>query len=444
MKKADILITNGIVVTMDADGRQITDGAVAIHGESIAAIGPADEFKDWSVKKTIDAAGGLIMPGLINTHTHAAMSLFRGLADDMPLMTWLNDHIFPAESRLTADMVKTGTRLACAELIRSGTTCFCDMYLFEDAVAEAAHESGMRAVVGEVLFDFPSPNYGPIDQGFAYTSGLLEKWAGNPLVSIAVEPHSPYLYNPQLLQTAAKMASDHSALLIIHLSETHNEVEQIKESYGQTPVGHLADIGILGPNLLACHGVILTEKDIELLAANQVKVSHNAESNMKLASGIAPVPQMLDAGICIGLGTDGCSSNNDLDMFSEMDTVAKLHKVSTLDPTVCNADTILRLATVEGARALGMGEKIGSLERGKLADIIVIDTAQPHLTPMYDAVSHLVYAVKGSDVRHSIIHGRPVMEDRQLLTIDEEHVMAEARNLAAVIAGVDNAVALAN
>ena len=287
MKKADILINNGIVVTMDAADRQMANGAVAIKGDSIAAVGQADEFENWSFNRTIDAAGGLIMPGLINTHTHAAMSLFRGLADDMPLMTWLNDHIFPAESRLTADRVKAGTRLACAELIRSGTTSFCDMYLFEDAVAEAAFESGMRAVVGEVLFDFPSPNYGPIDQGFAYTADLFDKWAGNPLISIAVEPHSPYLCNPLLLQTAARLASDHDALLIIHLSETHGEVEQIRERYGKTPVAHLADIGILGPNLLACHGVVLSENDIELLAAHQVKVSHNAESNMKLASGIA-------------------------------------------------------------------------------------------------------------------------------------------------------------
>ena len=429
---------------MDPADRQMANGTVAIMGDSIAAVGPAEAFETWSFNRTIDAAGGLIMPGLINTHTHAAMSLFRGLADDMPLMTWLNDHIFPAESRLTADMVKAGTRLACAELIRSGTTSFCDMYLFEDAVAEAAFESGMRAIVGEVLFDFPSPNYGPIDRGFAYTADLFDKWAGNPLISIAVEPHSPYLCNPQLLQTASELASDHEALLIIHLSETHGEVEQIQERYGKTPVAHLADIGILGPNLLACHGVVLSERDIELLAAHQVKVSHNAESNMKLASGIAPVPQMLKAGICLGLGTDGCSSNNDLDMFSEMDTVAKLHKVNTLDPTVCSAATILRLATIEGARALGMGEKIGSLEPGKLADIIVIDTAQPHLTPMYDAVSHLVYAVKGSDVRHSIIHGRPVMLDRHLLSIDEEAVMAQARDLAVTIAGADRAAVWAN
>lgn len=441
---ADFLITNGMVITMNPSGRRIASGAVAVAGNRIKAVGPKEDFNIWDIDRTIDATGGLILPGLINTHTHAAMSLFRGLADDMPLMTWLNDHIFPAEARLTPEMVYAGTRLSCAEFIRSGTTCFCDMYLFEDSVAQAANDAGMRAVVGEVLFDFPSPNYGPIEKGFDYTARLFDKWAGNPLISIAVEPHSPYLCAPEVLQKSAALAGDHNARLVIHVSETQAEVAQIKERYGLTPVAHLEKIGILGPNLVACHAVVLTRQDIELLNARQVKVSHNAESNMKLASGIAPIPQLQNAGVCVGLGTDGCSSNNDLDLFAEMDTVAKLHKVQQLDPTVMDADKVLRMATIDAARVLGMEDAIGSLEADKLADVIVIDTARPHLTPMYDPVSHLVYAVRGSDVRHTMINGRLVMEDRTLLTIDEEQTMADAREMAVEIGQADASAAQVN
>jgi len=444
MNHADFLICNGTVITMDAEGSRISSGAVAVHGDRIAAVGPGEDFTAWDIGRTIDARGGLILPGLINTHTHAAMSLFRGLADDMPLMTWLNDHIFPAEARLTTDMVYAGTRLSCAEFIRSGTTCFCDMYLYEDAVAQAAHDAGMRAVVGEVLFDFPSPNYGPIDKGFEYTARLMEKWTANPLISIAVEPHSPYLCAPQVLQKSAGLAAEHDAPLVIHLSETQAEVAQIRERFGLTPVAHLEDIGVLGPNLVACHAVVLTPEDIDLLHTRMVKVSHNAESNMKLASGIAPIPQLQAAGVCVGLGTDGCSSNNDLDLFSEMDTAAKLHKVNQLDPTVMDADTVLRMATIDAARVLGMADAIGSLEADKLADLIVIDTARPHLTPMYDPVSHLVYAVRGSDVRHTMIHGCLVMEDRTLMTIDEAGAMADARQMATAIGQADSTMAKAN
>jgi len=429
-KQADILITNGIVLTMDAQNRQINDGAVAVKGEHIIALGSATDFTDWNAAHILDAQGGIIMPGLVNTHMHAAMTLFRGLADDLPLMTWLHEHIFPAEARLNRHKVYAGTMLACAEMILSGTTCFCDMYLFEGAVAFAAKDAGMRAVVGEVLFDFPSPNYGPILLGFAYTRELIRHWKNDPLITIAVEPHSPYLCEPRLLQTAAKIAQEYNAPLVIHLSETQSEVAQIKEKYGKTPVAHLADLGILTPNLLACHCVVLTDEDIALLKQYDVKVAHNPESNMKLASGIAPIPKLLNAGICVGLGTDGCSSNNNLDMFGEMNTAAKLHKVNTLDPTVMDAQTVLRMATIEGAKALGLDKITGSLEPGKRADIIIIDTRKPHLTPMYHHKSHLVYAARGGDAATSIINGKIVMENRKLLTIDIESVMAEARGIA--------------
>ena len=431
----DLLITNGIVITMDPHSRVIEKGAVAVRGDTITAVGSAAEGGSTAAKETIDAAGGIIMPGLVNTHTHAAMTLFRGLADDLPLMTWLNEYIFPAEALLDEDKVHAGTLLACAEMILSGTTCFCDMYLFEDAVAHAAKAAGLRAVVGEVLYDFPSPNYGPIENGFDYTRRLIDDWRNDPLVTIAVEPHSPYLCAPGLLTEAATIARDHGSPLVTHLSETTGEVQDIQQRYGATPVGHLANLGVLGANLLACHGVVLSDRDMDLLQQHDVKVSHNPESNMKLAAGVAPVPDLLKRGVCTGLGTDGCCSNNNLDLFAEMDMAAKLHKANRLDPTVMDAATVLRMATIDGARALGLDTITGSLETGKKADIIVIDTRKPHLTPMYHPVSHLVYAVGGSDVNATVVDGRVLMKDRRLLHMDLEKIMTDARQIAQAIRG---------
>lgn len=426
----DLLITNGLVITMDAQGSLVENGAVTVVGDAIAAVGPTDELSKTPARETIDACGGIIMPGLINTHTHAAMTLFRGLADDLPLAEWLNDHIFPAEALLDGDKVYTGTLLGCAEMILSGTTCFCDMYLFEGAVARAAAAAGMRAVVGEVLYDFPSPNYGPIKKGFDYTRRLIDDWRDDTLINVAVEPHSPYLCAPDLLTEAAGIARENQALLVIHLSETQREVDNVRKKYDASPVGHLAELGVLAPNLLACHCVVLSDEDMDLLAEHDVKVSHNPESNMKLASGIAPVAELIRRGVCAGLGTDGCSSNNNLDLFAEMDMAAKLHKASSLDPTVMDAATVLRMATIDGARALGLDRITGSLESGKKADIIVIDTNKPHLTPMYHPESHLVYAAGGSDVAATIVNGRVLMKDRRLLHLDLEKTMTDARRIA--------------
>jgi 5-methylthioadenosine/S-adenosylhomocysteine deaminase len=348
-------------------------------------------------------------------------------------MAWLNEHIFPAEAALDARQVQCGALLACAEMILSGTTTFCDMYLFEAAVARAAQQAGMRAVVGEVLFDFPSPAYGDIANGFACTQQLIDAFRGDPLITVAVEPHSPYLCRPELLERAFRLAERHELPMVIHLSETAGEVETIRARYGRTPVGHLAALGLLAPNVLACHCVALTDADIELLRAHDVKVSHNPESNMKLASGVAPVPRMLAAGICVGIGTDGAASNNNLDLFQEMDTAAKLHKGHALDPTVMDAQTVLRMATIDGARALGLGERTGSIEIGKQADLIVLDTRKPHLTPMYYPASHLVYAARGSDVATVVIGGRVVMADRRILTFDAEAAMDEVNRLAGPI-----------
>lgn len=426
MIKTDILITNGTILTMDSHKTVIKDGLLGISGNIIDYIG--ENNRDLIMAdKEIDAEGGLILPGLINSHTHAAMTLFRGLADDLPLMEWLNSYIFPVEKRMDSDFVRVGTLLACAEMIMSGTTTFCDMYLFEEEVAVAAKEAGMRCLAGEVLYDFPSPNYGSAGNGLKYTYDLINKWKDDPLVNIAVEPHSLFTCNEELLLKSNEMALKTGSPLILHLAETREELEEIKSRFGKRPVQHLMDLGLLGPHVILDHCVYVNESEIELLAENKVCVVHNPESNMKLASGIAPVPEMIKKGITVGLGTDGCASNNNLDLLSEMDTAAKLHKVNGLDPTLMDAETVLNMATKSGAKVVRLEEKTGSLEIGKKADLIIIDTKKPHLTPMYNPFSHIVYAANGHDVKHSIIDGRIVMEDRKLTTLNVGNIMEMAR-----------------
>jgi len=414
---------------MDEQCSVIENATIHVYRDTIAYVGNSST-PPGPAKDVIDARGGLILPGLVNGHTHAAMTLFRGLADDLPLMDWLNHYIFPAESRMDEDFVYTGSLLACAEMILSGTTTFCDMYLFEDQVARAAATAGLRAVVGEVLYDFPSPNYGDLEKGFQYTQMLMDKWADHPLITIAVEPHSLFTCHPTLLTRANDMAVEAGAPLIIHVAETLSEVRDICEKYGRTPVDHLAALGLLSPHLIADHAVHINDTEIEQLATHGVRVVINPESNMKLASGIAPVPKLLARGVTVGLGTDGCASNNNLDLFAEMDTAAKVQKVTSMDPTVMDATTVLKMATIEGAKALGLNHLTGSLEVGKKADIIVVDTNKPHLTPMYNPFSHLVYAAKGNDVVHSIINGRVVLRDRHLHALDLEDVMSRAREKA--------------
>jgi 5-methylthioadenosine/S-adenosylhomocysteine deaminase len=324
------------------------------------------------------------------------------------------------------EFVRIGTLLACAEMILSGTTTFCDMYLFEEEVAKAAHQAGMRCLVGEVLYDFPSPNYGPIDEGLKYTESLIRKWQGHPLVSIAVEPHAIYTCSPSLLVRANELSKQYKVPLIIHVAESASEIEEVKKKYGKKPFEHLESLGILGPHLIADHCVHLDDGEIRRMVTHDVKAINIPESNMKLASGISPVPRLMVQGITVGLGTDGCASNNNSDLFEEMDTAAKVHKVGAMDPTVLDAFTVLGMATLSGAKALGMADRIGSLEVGKKADVIVVDTHKPHLTPMYNPYSHLVYAAKGSDVSHCLINGRLVMENRKLLTLDVQEVLHNA------------------
>jgi len=429
----DLYVKNATVMTMDANCTVIEDGYVCVRGDTIVDIGQGSPSSHFEAVKTIDARGGLLLPGLINAHTHIPMTLFRGLADDLPLMEWLTRYIFPVEKKMDEDFVKVGALLGCAEMILSGTTTFCDMYLFEQQVAEAARDSGMRCLVGEVLYDFPSPNYGELQEGFRYTESLIKRWQQDPLVSIAVEPHSLFTCSPSLLEQAADLASRYGVPLITHLAETQDEINQVVERYGKRPVYHLKDLGLLNDNLITDHCVHLEAKELDLLAEKRVRVVHNPESNMKLASGIAPVPDMLSRGITVGIGTDGCASNNNLDLFSEMDTAAKLHKVSTMDPTVMDALSVVKMATIDGARALGIDHAVGSIEKGKKADFIVLDTNKAHLTPMYNPYSHIVYAARGDDVCHTVINGSLVMENRDLLTIDLKEILTRAKDKAELV-----------
>ncbi|HSO67374.1 MAG TPA: amidohydrolase, partial [Desulfatirhabdiaceae bacterium] len=422
-----LIIENATILTMDASLTIIENGMICVDGDTIVHVGPGSKSApEFQAKKTIDAKNGLVLPGLINGHTHAAMTLFRGLADDLPLMDWLNHYIFPVESKMDAEFVYQGARLACAEMILSGTTTFCDMYLFENETAKAASQSGMRALVGEVLYDFTSPNYGPIERGFEYTQYLIDTWQGHPLISIAVEPHALYTCSPDLLKQANAIAVRNSVPMAIHVAETLSELETIQTRYGKKPFEHMESLGILGPHIVADHCVYLDDSEIDRIMDHGVRVITDPESNMKLASGVPRVPDLLDKGIVVGLGTDGCASNNNLDMLSEMDSLAKLHKVHRMDPTVMDAVTVVKCATIEGARALGLSDRIGSIETGKKADLIIVDMNKPHLTPMYNPYSHLVYAANGADVSHSLINGKLVMENRRLLTMDLAEIMASA------------------
>ncbi len=427
MQPIDLLIEHATILTMDANLTIIEDGTIGIRGNRIAYIGPTLSMEQrTSAAKLIDAHGGIVLPGLINGHTHAAMTLFRGLADDLPLMDWLNHYIFPVEARMDEAFVYSGTLLGCAEMILSGTTTFCDMYLFEEETARAAAKAGMRALVGEVLYDFPSPNYGSIDKGFRYTQQLIDAWKGHPLISVAVEPHALYTCSPDLLKEANAIALRNGVPLILHVAETLSELETIQARYGKKPFEHMEALGICGDHVIADHCTHLDMEEMERIRRYGIRVVTNPESNMKLVAGNAPIPELIEQGIVVGLGTDGAASNNDLDLFSEMNTLAKIHKVSRLDPTVMDAVTVLRCATSEGAKALGMADSIGSLEVGKKADVIVVDTDRPHLTPLYNPYSHLVYCANGADVIHSIIDGRLVMENRNVLTLDLADVMEAA------------------
>jgi len=432
VQEVDLIITGSKALLLDSNNTCLDGASVAILDDEIAAVGHTEKItKQFKAKKIITADDSLIMPGFVNCHTHAAMSCFRGIADDLELMDWLNNHIFPDEAKyVNKELAYRGSLLAAAEMIKSGITTFCDMYLFEDETARAAKAAGIRCLIGEVLFDFPSHNFQTVAEGTAYTKMLIEKWGNDPLVNIIIEPHSLYTCSKPLLDEVKELSRYYDVPIGLHLLENAAEKKQLEEKFGKSAVSFLKDIGYLDDKLIAFHCVYFSEDDMKMFADHGCKVSHNPASNMKLASGVAPVPEMIRAGITVGLGTDGCASNNTLDMIKEMSMAAKLHKVARLDPTVMDAHTVVRMATIEGAKVLGMENKIGSLEAGKKADIIIIGLNKPHLTPLYSEYSHLVYAASGADVDTVVINGKVVMENRQLLTIDEEEVMQKVRKIA--------------
>ncbi|MBW2100410.1 MAG: amidohydrolase [Deltaproteobacteria bacterium] len=434
--KFDIVVYNGIIVTVNPDFDIIDKGVVCIRNGMLERIGPWDEDVDVpAADRIINAKGGIVMPGLVNTHTHLPMSLFRGLADDLPLMTWLNEHIFPAESKyINPESVRLGTLLSCSEMILSGTTTCCDGYFHEDEVAKAVCDSGMRAVLGQGVIDFPAPGVPDPKNNIKTAVDFTEKWQGvNSAVTPSIFCHSPYTCSAGTLKKAKDAAASKGLLFQIHVAETRNERDRILSEHHVTPIQYLDKIGILDRHTLLVHAIWVDEADMEIIAKRDAKISHNPESNTKLAAGIAPVPEFIKAGITVGLGTDGCASNNNLDFFQEMDTAAKLHKVNTLDPTVLDAGRVIKMATIDGAKAIGLGRETGSLEIGKQADIIIIDINRPHWVPMYHPVSHIVYTAKGSDVTTSIVNGKLIMKDGSLLTMDVEDIMKDVNRIAAKI-----------
>jgi len=427
----DLMIEGGTVVTMDSERRIIENGALAVRGDTILAVGPRAELaRQYVPGRRIDARDKLILPGLINGHTHAPMVLFRGLGDDLPLHDWLEQYIFPAEARnVNEEFVTWGTQLAALEMIKSGTTTYADIYYFEDAIARATRDAGLRGVLGEAILDGQAPDHKTPAEALAYTERFLERWKGDRLIRPAVGPHSTYLTSEDTLRKSFALARRFGAPILIHLSETQREVDESRARHGVSPAGYLEQLGLLGPDVVAAHCTWMDGADIGLMARRGVGCVHNPSSNMMLASGVAPVVALRAAGIPVGLGTDGpAGSNNDLDLMEEMDLAAKLQKVERHDPSALNARQALEMATIDGARALHMEREIGSLEPGKKADVIQLNLSVPHAVPLYDLYGQVVYSLKSSDVETVIIDGRVVMQDRRVLTLDERAIAARARD----------------
>jgi 5-methylthioadenosine/S-adenosylhomocysteine deaminase len=425
----DLIVRGGTVVTMDGARRVIEDGAIAVNKGRITAVGTRAEIDaKHTARETLDATGKVVVPGLINTHSHVPMTLFRGLADDLDLNEWLTKYIFPAEAKnVTEDFVRAGTQLGLAEMIKGGTTTYCDMYYFEDAIADETQKAGVRGVLGETVIKFPVADNKTWAEAMAYTERFVKKWQGNALITPAIAPHAPYTVTEEQFKDVIAFSKRTNAPIVIHISESRKEVEDIEKEKGSRPVAYLARIGLLSERVIAAHVVFANPEEISLLKRFGVGVAHNPQSNMKLASGVAPIPQMLAADISVGLGTDGAASNNDLSMWEEMDTAAKLHKVMTGDPKVVTAEQAFEMATIRGARALHLEREIGSLEVGKRADILIVDLDDLSQTPLYNIYSHLVYATKADDVRTVMVEGRIIMRDRKLLTLDETTIKARAR-----------------
>ncbi|MBS1818893.1 MAG: amidohydrolase [Acidobacteria bacterium] len=431
-RAVSLVVIGGTVLTQNDTRQVFSPGAVAINGTDIVEVGtPQAIAARYSAARTIDARDQVVLPGLINTHTHAPMVMFRGLADDLALMDWLQKYIFPAEAKtVSPDFVRTGTSLAALEMIESGTTTYTDMYYFEEEIAKATRAAGLRGVLGQTVIQFPVADARTPVEGLARAEAFIKAFRNDPLIVPAVAPHAMYTLDAATLKASADLGRKYDVPVIIHLAETEDEVKTARDDHQNTPAGYLESIGFWGPKTVAAHGVWVTDEDIAILKRHNVGISHNPESNMKLASGTAPVLKYLAAGVNLSLGTDGAASNNDLDMFEAMRQASFLAKLGSGDPTAVPAQVALDMATIAGAKALAMDTLIGSLEAGKRADLITVSMSSARQTPMYDPVSHLVYVTRGDDVRNTIVNGKVLMRDRKVTTLNEAEVLAQARALA--------------
>jgi len=429
MKQVELLVLGGTLVSMDKQRRVIQDAGVAVAGGRIVAVGTRREIaSQYSAAQTVEANGKLIVPGLINGHTHIPMTLFRGLADDLDLQEWLTKYIFPAEAKnVSEEFVRAGTRLGLAEMIRGGTTTYCDMYYFEDAIADETAKAGVRGVLGETVIDFPVADNKTNAEAMAYVERFVKHWQGNDLIIPAIAPHAPYSVSEEHLKAARAFSDRTGAPIVMHIAETKREVDDSLKAKGASPIDYLERIGFLSNRLIAAHVVWPSAGEIGILKRAGVGVVHNPQSNMKLADGVAPVPKMMQEGLRVGLGTDGAASNNDLSMWEEMDTAAKLHKVFSGDPKVMSAKEAFELATIRGAQALHLENEIGSIETGKRADLVIVERDSFNQIPLYNVYSDLVYATKANDVETVIINGRIVMRNRRLLTLNEAEIKASAQ-----------------
>lgn len=430
----DLIIKDALLVSMVEGQEPMPETNLFVADGKIVEISKPKEGEKPPMRNVeiINAGGGIVMPGLINSHNHAAMTLFRGLADDLPLKKWLYEKIFPAEAQyLNTETVYSGALLACLEMIASGTTTFADGYFFQDATVKAVHESGLRALVAQGVIDFPAPGVKDPKENLKVAKGFIEKWLDfSDLITPGMACHGPVTCSADTLKGAWKISKDFNLPLQIHLSETEDEVKDIMKIHGSRPVQYLDNLGLINDSLIADHSIHLDDNELECLRKRGVKVVHVPESNMKLGAGIARVLEMTKMGLTVGIGTDGCSSNNNLDLFQEMDTAAKLSKVFPLNPIGLNAKTVIKMATVWGSEVLGLEKKIGTLEIGKQADIIVLDPRSPNLCPIYDPFSAIVYAASGGDVKDVIVNGKILMKDRKFVTLDPSEVMGRVRALA--------------
>jgi len=430
MKKADYIIRADYLLTMEGSLEVIRDGAVAVSGSETIEAGTFGEIsKEYTSEKILDGKNRAVFPGLINTHTHAAMVYFRGLADDLPLMEWLQNHIWPAEGKwMNEDFVSDAVELACLEMLKAGVTTYCDHYFFQNAAGKKLERIGMRGVLGAGVIDFPFTGYAAsVEDYFVTAENLIKNWKRHELLTPCVAPHATYTCGPENYKRANAMSEKYNVPIHTHLAETEFEVAECQKRFGKTPVEYLESIGLLSERLSAAHCVWLTDNEIELLAKRNVGVAHCIESNMKLASGFAPVPKMLKAGVNVALGTDGAASNNDLSILGEMASAAKVHKAVSKDPTVIDGKTALSMATINGAKALRLADKTGSIKSGKKADLVIANLNSPHLTPIYDIYSHIAYCMRPSDIETVMVNGKILVENGKTTTINEADAMAKAR-----------------